>query len=219
MGVDFCLPAGAPIRAIDSGTVLGINPDWFDGEPYVWYRMEHPFDSQHSVSYVAEEIDLDVTVGEHVSAGQTLGTFAASGTCIETGWGDPAGSGWTLAQVTTGYVEGQATAAGNSFRNFLAALGVVVPAGAASAASRSSSRSLSPAAAVTTAARRGATTRSIARKPKVHHLSRPTKTKHRARRERAGATPRRSYRSSPSARAAAAQRLRPGGVTAPRASA
>lgn len=90
MGVDFCLPAGAPIRAIDSGTILGINPDWFDGEPYVWYRMEHPLDSQHSVIYVAEQIALEVTVGEHVAAGETLGTFAASGTCIETGWGDSA---------------------------------------------------------------------------------------------------------------------------------
>ena len=45
-----------------------------------------------------------------------------SGTCIETGWA--VSDGWTLAQVTTGYHEGQVTRAGVSFARFLMSLGV-----------------------------------------------------------------------------------------------
>jgi hypothetical protein len=43
------------------------------------------------------------------------------------GWGDPAGSGRTEAQVTTGYREGQVTAAGVSFAKFLISLGLTGP--------------------------------------------------------------------------------------------
>jgi hypothetical protein len=51
-----------------------------------------------------------------------LARFAPSGSCIETGWATR--SGWTLAQTTTGYKEGQVTSAGRSFGQFLYSLGV-----------------------------------------------------------------------------------------------
>lgn len=123
MGVDICLPARAAINAIGNGTVLGISPNWYLTQPYLWYRLTSgPYAGQ--VIYVAEQITPVVTVGQTVTAGQPIATFAASGTCIEMGWGDPAGTGWTLAQVTTGYKEGQATQAGVSFAKFLMSLGL-----------------------------------------------------------------------------------------------
>jgi hypothetical protein len=72
--------------------------------------------------FLAEQIDLNVSVGQIVQQGQPIAHYAASGTGIEIGW---AGPNWeqTLAQATTGYTEGEQTDAGKSFRHFLDGLG------------------------------------------------------------------------------------------------
>jgi hypothetical protein len=72
--------------------------------------------------YVAEQINHLAHVGKHLHAGQPVARFAKSGTCIETGWADS--DGWTLAQASTGYHEGQVTRAGISFARFLMSAGV-----------------------------------------------------------------------------------------------
>lgn len=132
MGVDLCLTAGAPIDALGKGVVLGIDKNWYTNpatgkpQPYVWYRLLDGPDAGQVV-YVAEQINLLVTVGQTLSAGQELGTYAKSGTCIEMGWGDPNGTEWTDAQVTTGYKEGEITKAGVSFAKFLISLGLTGP--------------------------------------------------------------------------------------------
>lgn len=132
MGVDICLLAGAPIRAVGKAVVLGIDSDWYTdpstkkAEPYVWYELLTGPDAGQVV-YVAEQIKLSVSAGQDLSAGQQIGTYAKTGTCIETGWGDPNGNGETLAQATTGYKEGQVTAAGVSFAKFLISLGLSGP--------------------------------------------------------------------------------------------
>lgn len=121
MGVDFCLRPGEPIRAIGDGVVVGISPDWFAGEPYIWYRLlDGPYAGRYV--YVSEQITGLARVGTQLSAGQPLAYYRWSGTCIETGWS--AADGATLAQATTGYHEGQVTAAGVSFAHFLISLGV-----------------------------------------------------------------------------------------------
>jgi murein DD-endopeptidase MepM/ murein hydrolase activator NlpD len=132
MGVDLCLPIGAPIDAVGSGVVLGVAKDWYTdpatgkAEPYVWYRLLRGPDAGQVV-YVAEQINLLVTVGEALKPRQEIGTYAKSGTCIEMGWGDPKGTEATDAQVTTGYQEGEITKAGVSFAKFLISLGLTGP--------------------------------------------------------------------------------------------
>jgi len=122
MGVDFCLKPGAPIRAIGDGVVVGMSPDWFRYQPYVWYQLvDGPYAGRYV--YVAEQITRLAHIGAPLSAGQLVARFKRSGTCIETGWS--AADGATLAQATTGYHEGQVTRAGVAFARFLMTLGVL----------------------------------------------------------------------------------------------
>jgi len=124
MGVDFCLTKGEPIRALGDGVVVGISPDWFRHQPYLWYQLlDGPY-AGHYV-YIAEQITRLARVGTQVTTGQPLAYYKKSGTCIETGWS--AGDGSTLAQATTGYKEGQVTVGGVSFAHFLISLGVQGP--------------------------------------------------------------------------------------------
>lgn len=123
-GVDFCLARGEPIRALADGVVVGINHNWFKGQPYIWYQLlDGPF-AGHYV-YVAEQITRLAHVGAALSAGQPVAYYKRSGTCIETGWS--VGNGKTRARVTSGYREGQVTVAGVSFAHFLRSLGVQGP--------------------------------------------------------------------------------------------
>lgn len=120
MGVDANLKVGAPIRAIGDSKVVGISPNWFQGQPYVQLQLlSGP--QKGKFYYVAEQIAPSVKAGQMLRAGQAIGTYAPSGTGIEIGWGSPQ-PGRTLAQATTGYHEGQVTPAGASFRSFLGSL-------------------------------------------------------------------------------------------------
>jgi murein DD-endopeptidase MepM/ murein hydrolase activator NlpD len=122
MGVDFCLKPGAPIHAVGDGIVVGISPDWFRGQPYLWYQLvDGPYAGRYV--YVAEQITRLAHIGAPLNAGQPVARFKRRGTCIETGWS--AADGATLAQATTGYHEGQVTRAGVGFARFLMALGVL----------------------------------------------------------------------------------------------
>jgi hypothetical protein len=121
MGVDLCLSPGQPIRAVGNGVVIGIIRNWSEGQPYVWYQLTGGANAGRYV-YVAEQIKGLPRVGQSLHAGDVVARYAVKGTCIETGWG--AANGQTLAQATTGYVEGRATVAGVSFARFLMSLGV-----------------------------------------------------------------------------------------------
>lgn len=120
MGVDLNLPVGHPIRAIGDSRVVNIYPNWYQGQPYVLLQLLNG-PQKGKYYYVAEQIAPRVRPGQVLHAGDTIGTYASSGTGIEMGWGTPSES--TLAQATTGYSEGQVTPAGSSFRNFLGSLG------------------------------------------------------------------------------------------------
>jgi murein DD-endopeptidase MepM/ murein hydrolase activator NlpD len=124
MGVDFCLVPGEPIRAVGNGVIIGIFPNWFRHQPYVWYRLtDGPYAGR--LVYVAEQITRIPRVGSYVRAGQPVAYYNRSGTCIETGWSSTKGS--TLAHITSGYREGQITPAGVSFAQFLISMGVHGP--------------------------------------------------------------------------------------------
>jgi hypothetical protein len=118
-GVDARMPLGAPILAPCRIKVLAIIPNWFAGQPLVYFELLEGPDAG-KVQYVAEQITSIAPVGI-LQRGQPIARFASSGTDIEYGWGVL--SGRTLASATTGYTEGQVTSAGRSIRAWLNSLG------------------------------------------------------------------------------------------------
>lgn len=119
-GVDASMPVGAPILAPSSIKVLAIIPDWYAGQPLVYWELLAGPDAGR-IQYVAEQITSIAPPGSILTQGQPVARFAPSGTGIEFGWSTP--SGVTLARATTGYGEGQVTPAGRSIRDWLNALG------------------------------------------------------------------------------------------------
>ncbi len=119
-GVDAGMPVGAPILAPCRIKILAIIPDWYAGQPLVyWELLEGP--DAGKVQYVAEQITAIAPPGSILQQGQAIARFARSGTDIEFGWSTI--NGVTLARATTGYEEGQVTPAGASIRAWLNALG------------------------------------------------------------------------------------------------
>lgn len=119
-GVDYALSPGESIKAIGDAIIRGIIPNWYSGQPLLWYQLTGgPRKGQYV--YVAEQISPTVRPGQSVKAGATIATYASSGTGLETGFAQASGA--TLAQSTGGYKEGQLTAAGDLFSKFLEGLG------------------------------------------------------------------------------------------------
>jgi len=119
-GVDAAMPVGAPILAPAQVKILAIEPDWYLGQPLVYWELLAGPDAGME-QYVAEEITDIAPPGSILQQGQAIARYAASGTGIEYGWSTP--DGVTLAVATTGYEEGQVTPAGVSMRNWLNSLG------------------------------------------------------------------------------------------------
>jgi hypothetical protein len=119
-GVDASMPVGSPILAPSRIKILAIEPDWYAGQPLVYWELLEGADAG-KVQFVAEQITDIAHPGSILQQGQTIARFAPSGTGIEFGWSTI--NGITLAMATTGYEEGQATPAGKSIRAWLNALG------------------------------------------------------------------------------------------------
>ncbi|MGB9185819.1 MAG: hypothetical protein WCB67_17335 [Solirubrobacteraceae bacterium] len=119
-GVDAQMPVGAPILAPSSVKVLAIIPNWYAGQPLVYFELLDGPDAGR-VQYVAEQITGIAPGATILAQGQVIARFAASGTGIEYGWSTL--NGVTLARATSGYGEGQVTPAGRSIRGWLNALG------------------------------------------------------------------------------------------------
>ncbi|HTU86382.1 MAG TPA: hypothetical protein VMF57_12460 [Solirubrobacteraceae bacterium] len=119
-GVDATLPVGAPILAPCRVKILGIEPNWYAGQPLVYFELLEGPDAG-KVQYVAEEITDIAPAGSILQQGQAIARYAPSGTAIEYGWSTL--NGITLARATTGYEEGEITPAGTNMRNWLNSLG------------------------------------------------------------------------------------------------
>lgn len=119
-GVDAVLPVGAPILAPSEIKILDIEPDWYAGQPLVYFELLAGRDAGR-VQYVAEEITQIARPGSILQKGQVIARYASSGTAIEYGWSTP--NGLTLAVATTGYEEGEITPAGRAMRAWLNSLG------------------------------------------------------------------------------------------------
>lgn len=119
-GVDATMPVGAPIVAPGTVKILAVEPNWYAGQPLVYWELLDGADAG-KVQYVAEEITNIARPGSILQQGQVIARFAPSGTGIEFGWSTL--NGITLAMATTGYEEGQATPAGLSIRAWLNSLG------------------------------------------------------------------------------------------------
>jgi hypothetical protein len=119
-GVDATMPVGAPILAPCPVKILATIPNWYAGQPLVYFEL---LDGRQAglVQYVAEEITDIAPPGTILQQGQAIARFAPSGTGIEYGWSTL--NGITLARATTGYEEGQVTPAGVWIREWLNALG------------------------------------------------------------------------------------------------
>jgi hypothetical protein len=119
-GVDARMPVGAPILAPCAVKILAVIPNWYAGQPLVYFELLAGPDAG-KVQYVAEQITQIAPAGSILPAGQAIARFAASGTAIEYGWSTV--TGVTLARATTGYEEGQVTPAGRWIRAWLNGLG------------------------------------------------------------------------------------------------
>jgi hypothetical protein len=119
-GVDASMPVGAPILAPCRVKILAIIPDWYAGQPLVYFELLDGSDAGQ-VQYVAEQITEIAPPGSILTQGQDIARFAKSSTGIEYGWSTP--SGITMAVATTGYEEGQITQAGRNIRGWLNKLG------------------------------------------------------------------------------------------------
>jgi peptidoglycan hydrolase CwlO-like protein len=119
-GVDATMPVGAPILAPSRVKILAVEPDWYAGQPLVYWELLDGPDAG-AEQYVAEQITYIAPPGSILQQGQVIARYAASGTGIEYGWSTP--DGVTLAVATTGYEEGQVTPAGVNMRNWLNSLG------------------------------------------------------------------------------------------------
>lgn len=119
-GVDANLPVGAPILAPCPVKILAVIPDWYAGQPLIYFELLNGPDAGRT-QYVAEEITDLAEPGSILQQGQVIARYAATGTGIEYGWSTL--NGVTLARATTGYEEGQITPAGQNMRDWLNALG------------------------------------------------------------------------------------------------
>lgn len=119
-GVDYSGKPGMPIRAIGDGVVLPGQANWFNGQPYVQYRLTSG-PKAGKVVFVAEQITPQVKPGDHIRAGQRIGVYAPSGTALETGYGS--GKPGVPIDPYNGRPDGTETGGGKRARAFFERLG------------------------------------------------------------------------------------------------
>src|SRR5579884_2033366 len=97
-GVDANMPVGAPILAPCPVKILATIPNWYAGQPLVYFELLDGPDAG-KVQFVAEEISDIAPPGSLLQQGQPIARYAATGTAIEYGWSTL--NGVTLARATT----------------------------------------------------------------------------------------------------------------------
>ncbi len=119
-GVDYS--GYGPIVALGDGTVLSTSNSGWPGGTFIAYRLSDG-PAAGLVVYAAEDILPAVSVGEHVTAGTTLGTMYEGPDGIETGWANSSGDGVSMARQAGQFSGANSTAFGANFSQLLASLG------------------------------------------------------------------------------------------------
>ena len=99
-GVDAQLPVGAPILAPCRIKVLAVEPDWYAGQPLVYFELLDGPDAG-KVQYVAEEITDIARPGSILEQGQAIARYASPSPCwySRTRGANPAGSTLVLERT------------------------------------------------------------------------------------------------------------------------
>lgn len=112
MGVDANADPGTPIHAMNASQVVQILPNWYAGQPLVLMKILSGPDAG-KYWYVSEQITNIPHVGQTIPRGGVVAAYAANGTGIEIGWGDPNTNSRTAAGPH--YTEGAVTPEGSDF--------------------------------------------------------------------------------------------------------
>jgi hypothetical protein len=102
MGVDANAKVGSPIVAPAASRLISVHNDWYNGQSLLLFQfVNKPAGAPSDYWYVAEQISPVTTkIGTLFREGETVARYAASGTGIEIGWGDPNTNQLTLAGAT-----------------------------------------------------------------------------------------------------------------------
>src|SRR5215813_9796044 len=125
MGVDYT--GAGPLYALGSGTITNVYNSGWPGGRFISLKLDKgPYAGKYV--FYAENINPKVKVGQHVQAGQLIGTAVGSYPFIEVGWAAPPGTGQTMAAQTGQQAHGGdpgqfSTAYGVSMSNLIASLG------------------------------------------------------------------------------------------------
>lgn len=122
-GVDYAFTGTPEIRAIGNAKIIGITPNWYEGQPFLWYQL---LDGDHKGEYifVAEGINIVVQPGDFVKKGQKIAQYVANAhTGMETGFATATGQ---VIDPYNGRADGTSTDGGKRFARFLKSLGVPV---------------------------------------------------------------------------------------------
>lgn len=125
MGVDYT--GSGPLYAIGSGTIKNVYNSGWPGGTFISLLLDSgPYAGKYV--YYAENIAPKVSVGQHVQAGQLVGTARGSYPYVEVGWAASPGGGTTMAAQTGEQAKGGdpgafSTAYGVSMSNLIQSLG------------------------------------------------------------------------------------------------
>jgi len=145
-GIDGTAPVGSAILAPVDSTLFNVMQGWYNGQPLLEFHFDQPQTGALSQYwYVAEQITPVTTkIGTQFKKGDAVAHFAASGTGIEIGWGDPAGggNGTYAGSIGKGDFGHQPSTVSNSFVSFFGVGGGTPQTGGSSPSSSSSSSSV-----------------------------------------------------------------------------
>lgn len=125
MGVDYT--GAGPLYALGSGTIVNVANAGWPGGKFISLKLDSgPYAGKYV--FYAENIIAKVRVGQHVTAGQLIGTAVGKYPFIEVGWAAPPGTGQTMAAAVGQQAKGGdpgefSTAFGVSMSNLIKSLG------------------------------------------------------------------------------------------------
>ena len=123
-GVDYS--GAGPLLAISSGTIRMTSEAGWPGGAFIALQLDSGLFAGQVV-YYAENITPAVRIGQHVNAGDVVGTLHDAFPNLEIGWGGGGRAGGTLgdtlARANGGAVEGVSSAVGVNFNQLLMLLG------------------------------------------------------------------------------------------------